>query len=256
MKVSIITVCQNSEATIADAVESVLAQTYKDIEYIVVDGASTDNTLSVLEPYSNKIDILISEPDGGIYDAINKGIALATGDIVGILNSDDFFESTNSIQQVVDAFEVNPAVDIVFGDVVIVDSTDTSAIKRYYSSQRFKPWKLRFGWMPPHPATYVRKMAYEKCGQYQLNYQISADYEMFVRWLLVENLSYSRIDRVLVRMRKGGVSSSGIKSNIILNREIVRACVSNGVYTNFLFLLAKVPFKLLELVRKPKPVQP
>jgi glycosyltransferase involved in cell wall biosynthesis len=237
-------------------VESVLTQTHKDIEYIVVDGASTDNTLSVLQRYSNKIDSLISEPDDGIYDAINKGIDLATGDVIGILNSDDFFESTGSIQEIVNAFELNPTADIIFGDVVITDSIDTSVTKRYYSSQKFKPWKLRFGWMPPHPATFARKSAYEKCGQYRLSYQISADYEMFVRWLLVANLSYNRIDRVLVRMRKGGLSSSGIKSSILLNREIVRACVSNGVYTNFLFLLAKIPFKLLELVRKPKPIRP
>ena len=241
MKVSIIMVCSNSADTIIDAADSVVVQTYKDIEYIVVDGASSDATLAILQRYSAEIDALISEPDEGIYDAINKGIGLATGDIVGILNSDDFFESPASIQYVVDAFQNNPNADIVFGDVVYVESNDTSSIKRYYSSRSFRPWKLRFGWMPPHPATFVRKDVYDNFGRYQLDYKISADFEMFVRWLLVANLSYSRIDRVLVRMRQGGISTSGIRSNILLNREIVRACVSNGVYTNFLFLLAKIP---------------
>ena len=252
MKVSIITVCFNSAATIRDAVESVLGQTHEDIEYIVVDGASTDGTVDTLREYENKIDRMISEPDNGIYDAINKGISFATGDIVGILNSDDLYESPATIQYVVDAFSSGSNVDIVFGDVVFVEPDDLAAVKRFYSSRRFKPWKLRFGWMPPHPATFVRRDVYRKYGQYSLKYKISSDYEKFVRWLIVEKLPYLRIDRVLVRMRHGGVSTAGLKSNLILNREIVDACVSNGVYTNLAFLIPKIPFKLLELVRKPR----
>jgi len=143
-------------------------------------------------------------------------------------------------------------VDIVFGDVVFVEANDLATVKRFYSSRKFKPWKLRFGWMPPHPATFVRRSAYKKCGQYSLKYKISSDYEMFVRWLIVERLPYKKIDHVLVRMRQGGVSTAGIRSNLLLNREIVDACVSNGLYTNLLFLLLKIPFKLLELIRKPR----
>lgn len=252
MKVSIVTVCFNSAATIRDAINSVLAQSYADIEYIVVDGASTDETVEIIHEYQDRISKIISEPDYGIYDAMNKGISFATGDIVGILNSDDFFESPDSIQHVVNGFRNGSCVDIVFGDLIYVDSNDLATVKRFYGSRNFKPWQLRFGRMPPHPATFVRRSAYEKCGQYSLNYEISSDYEMFVRWLIVENLPYRRIDRVLVRMRLGGVSTSGIKSNFILNREIVNACVSNGLYTNFIFLLVKIPFKLLELVRKPR----
>lgn len=252
MKVSIITVCSNSAATIRDAIDSVLGQTYADIEYIVVDGASTDGTVDILREYEEEIARIISEPDGGIYDALNKGISFATGDIVGILNSDDFFESPDTIQYVVNGFCSSSYVDIVFGDVVFVESSDLATVKRFYSSRRFKPWKLRFGWMPPHPGTFVRRGAYRKCGQYSLKYKISSDYEMFVRWLIVENLPYLRIDHVLVRMRHGGVSTAGLKSNFLLNREIVDACVSNGLYTNLVFLLAKIPFKLLELIRKPR----
>ena len=252
MKVSIITVCFNSAATIRDAIESVLAQTHTDIEHIVVDGDSADATLDILNEYKGCIARIISEPDGGIYDAMNKGISLATGDVVGILNSDDYFESPDSIRHVVNGFSGSSHVDIVFGDVVFVEPDDLETVQRYYSSRKFKPWKLRFGWMPPHPATFVRRSAYEKCGQYSLRYKISSDYEMFIRWLIVENLPYLRIDRVLVRMRQGGVSTAGIRSNFLLNKEIVDACVRNGLYTNTVFLLAKIPFKLLELIRKPR----
>ena len=152
----------------------------------------------------------------------------------------------------VNGFSDGSHVDIVFGDVVFVEPDDLETVQRFYSSRKFKPWKLRFGWMPPHPATFVRRSAYEKCGQYSLRYKISSDYEMFIRWLIVENLPYLRIDRVLVRMRQGGLSTAGIRSNFLLNREIVDACARNGLYTNFVFLLAKIPFKLLEFIRKPR----
>lgn len=252
MKVSIITVSFNSAATIRDTIDSVLAQSYDDIEYIVIDGASADGTMDVVREYEQKIAHIVSEPDSGIYDAMNKGISIATGDVVGILNSDDFFESSETIQHVVNGFSSDSHADIVFGDVVFVEPGDLATVKRFYSSRRFKPWKLRFGWMPPHPGTFVRRDVYEKYGQYSLEYKISSDFEMFVRWLIVEKLSYLRIDRVLVRMRQGGVSTAGLGSVFLLNREIVAACRSNGLYTNLIFLLAKIPFKLLELVRKPR----
>jgi glycosyltransferase involved in cell wall biosynthesis len=252
LKVSIITVCYNSGETIRDAIESVIAQDYADIEYIVVDGGSTDNTLAIIEEYRTSISVLISEADRGIYDAMNKGVALATGDVVGLLNSDDFYESRHAISTVVAAFNSAPAADVVFGDVVFVAADDLTRVTRYYSSETFKPWKLRFGWMPPHPATFVRNQVYKRFGGYSLKYKISSDYEIFVRWLLVNKLNYSRIDKVLVRMRAGGASTAGIKSSIRLNKEIVRACRENGIYTNIFMVLFKIPFKLLELLRKPK----
>lgn len=252
MKVSIVTVCFNSESTIRDTVNSVLSQSYTDIEYIVIDGVSSDSTVDILNEYDSNIVKLVSEPDCGIYDAMNKGISIATGDIIGILNSDDFFESSETIQYVVDSFCEKTRVDIVFGDVVFVAPDDLIGIRRYYSSNRFKPWKLRFGWMPPHPATFVRKSVYEEYGLYSLKFEIAADYEIFVRWLLVERISYRRINRVLVRMRLDGVSTQGMRSSLLLNREIVEACVSNKIYTNLFLMLAKVPFKLMELVRRPR----
>lgn len=250
--VSVITVCFNSEATIRGTLESVRTQSYKSIEHVVVDGASKDRTVRIIDEYRDSLGTVISERDRGLYDAMNKGVRASTGDIIGILNSDDFFESEESVAEVVRVFEEHPEVDVVFGDVVFVEPGNLKQIYRYYRSKHFRPWKLRFGWMPAHPATFVRASALERVGDYRLDMRISADYEMFVRWLLVEKLDWKYLPSVLVRMRSGGVSTSGVKSSIRLNREIVRACRDNGIYTNLLFVLSKIPFKLLELVRRPR----
>jgi glycosyltransferase involved in cell wall biosynthesis len=252
LKISIITVCYNSEKTIRDTIESVLSQSYLEIEYIIIDGKSTDNTMDIISEYQNKIAKIISAPDQGIYDAMNKGIRLATGDVIGILNSDDFFVSPGVITNVVNSFKSEPNSSLVFGDVILVEPLNTLKITRYYSSKRFSPWKLRFGWMPPHPASFFKRSAYEQVGNYSLDYKIASDYEMFVRMLMVHKISYSRINKVLVRMRAGGLSTSGVKSSFLLNSEIVKACKRNGIYTNIFFVLLKIPFKVLELFRKPK----
>ncbi|MBE8590170.1 glycosyltransferase [Pseudomonas sp. MAFF 301449] len=251
MKLSIITVCFNSASTIRDTIESVLSQDYGDIEYIVVDGGSKDGTQAIVESYGDRISRFVSEPDKGLYDAMNKGVAMATGAVVGILNSDDFYESTTSLASVAKAFERRPESDAVFGDVVFVNPSDLHKVTRFYRANRFAPWKLRFGWMPPHPATFIRKSAYDIVGQYSLKYRISADYEFFVRLFKVHALKYSYIDQVLVRMRSGGASTAGPRSSLKLNLEIVNACRTNGLYTNILMLLFKLPFKLYELRKRP-----
>lgn len=250
MRVSIITVCYNSAATIEDTITSVLSQDYKNIEYIVIDGGSSDATLDIINKYREQISIVISEPDKGIYDAMNKGIKNATGDIVGILNSDDFYETQDVITEVVDNFDVD--TDMVFGDLIFVKPENIKKITRFYSLPHFKAWRLRFGWMPPHPATFIKKSVYDKYGLYKINYKISADYEVFVRFLLVNKVNFKHINKILVRMRDGGVSTSGLKSSLTLNKEIVKACKENGVYTNILILMSKLPFKLLELLKRPK----
>jgi len=250
MKISIVTICYNSERTIRDTIESVLVQSFSDIEYIIVDGASSDSTMAIVDEYKDHIAIVVSEPDKGIYDAMNKGIKLATGDVVGILNSDDFYQNNQVVQDVVSHFVSFPDSDLVFGDVVFVAQNNVKKTVRFYRSGHFRSWKLRFGWMPPHPATFVKKKAYDLVGSYSQDLIISADYEMFVRLLLVNKLRYSRINKILVRMRTGGVSTAGMKNRLLLNREIVQACRQNGVYTNLLFVLSKLPFKLLELVFK------
>jgi glycosyltransferase involved in cell wall biosynthesis len=252
LKISIITVCLNSAATMRDAIESVLSQTYEDVEYIVVDGGSTDRTMSIVREYEGRIAKIVSEPDKGIYDAMNKGIRLATGDVVGILNSDDFFEDPRVLQDVAASFKSQSATDVVFGDVVFVRPGDLSEVVRFYGASHFEPWKLRFGWMPPHPATFIRRRVYEKAGLYETSYKIAADYEMFVRLLLVRKVTFARINRVLVRMRSGGTSTAGVRSSIQLNTEIVRACKENGIYTNLPMVLTKVPFKLRELFKRPR----
>lgn len=251
MKLSIITVCFNSASTIRDTIESVLSQDYGDIEYIVVDGCSKDGTQAIVESYGGRISRFVSEPDKGLYDAMNKGVAMASGAVVGILNSDDFYESTSSLSSVAKAFERRPESDAVFGDVVFVNPADLHKVTRFYRANRFAPWKLRFGWMPPHPATFIRKSAYDIVGQYSLKYSISADYEFFVRLFKVHALKYSYLDQVLVRMRSGGASTAGLGSSLKLNFEIVKACRTNGVYTNIFLLTLKLPFKLYELQKRP-----
>lgn len=248
LKISIITVSFNSEKTIRDTIESVLAQTYQNVEYIIVDGASRDNTIGIVQEYADSIAKVVSEPDKGIYDAMNKGIALATGDVIGILNSDDFYESNESLEFVANAFRDAPMTSVVFGDVVFVNPENLQRVTRIYAAGHFKAWKLRFGWMPPHPGTFIKATAYKDVGGYSLLYKISADYEMFVRLLLIKRLAYVHLDKVLVRMRSGGVSTAGLKSSLLLNNEIVQACRRNGIYTNLLMVLSKIPFKLLEFL--------
>ncbi|WP_203300272.1 glycosyltransferase family 2 protein [Marinobacter sediminum] len=251
MKVSIITVCFNSASTISDTLDSVQSQSYGDIEHVIVDGGSSDGTVELLESRRANLGALISEPDEGLYDAMNKGVLAATGDIIGVLNSDDIFESDDVVATVVDTFRESPDCDLVFGDVVFAEADDLSKVIRYYGAKHFRPWKLRFGWMPPHPATFVRRQAYDLAGPYRVDMKISADYEMFVRWLLKARLRWKYLSKVLVRMRSGGISTSGLRSSITLNREIVLACRENGIYTNLLMVLSKIPFKLAELVRRP-----
>lgn len=251
MKVSVITVCYNSDATIRDTIESVLSQTYHDIQYIIVDGGSTDGTMAIINDYKDKISNIISEKDKGIYDAMNKGVVQATGDVIGILNSDDFFADETIIQMVVDTFLSTPKLDLVYGDVVFVDPQNLAKPTRYYRASHFKPWKLRFGWMPPHPATFIKSQCYERVGRYSLDYSIASDYELFVRMLLVGHATSQWLGRNCVVMREGGISTQGFKSRLLLNQEIVRACKSNGIYTNLFLVLTKVPFKLIEWVRLP-----
>jgi glycosyltransferase involved in cell wall biosynthesis len=238
VKFSIITICLNSASTIRDTLNSVFAQDYADIEYIVVDGGSTDGTLAIIAEYAGRIDKLI-------------GIAAATGDVIGILHSDDTYSAPDVLSGVARAFAGAPQADIAFGDLVFVTSRDATRVVRHYSGRRFRPWKLRFGWMPPHPASFFRRSAYARLGPYATDMEISADYEMFVKAFLVYGLRSIYIERVLVRMRTGGLSTSGIGASIRLNREIVTACRRNGVYTNLFLVMLKTPFKLFELLAIP-----
>jgi glycosyltransferase involved in cell wall biosynthesis len=246
-KVSIITVCFNSSRTIRDAIESVLSQDYSPIEYIVVDGGSTDGTAEIIRQYGSRIRTFVCEPDKGIYDAMNKGIGLATGEIVGFLNSDDFYIDSHVVTDLVGAMERN-SVDAVFADLIYVDKSDVGRIRRYYDSSRWNPKRFRFGWMPAHPTLLVKRECYVRCGLFSLGYQIAADFEMLVRLFHRGRATYTYVRRPVVKMRAGGTSTRGFRHSWIINREIVRACRANGIWTALPLVLLKLPFKLQEVL--------
>ncbi|WP_315517504.1 glycosyltransferase family 2 protein [Hoylesella shahii] len=248
MKVSIITVAFNSAATIAHCMQSVLDQSYSNIEYIVVDGLSKDNTLNIVrefEPlFAGKMR-WISEKDNGIYDAMNKGLHMATGDVVGILNSDDFFTDNDVIEKVAQAF-TDDKIDAVYGDVHFVRETNLSRCVRYYSSAGFRPWWLRFGIMPAHPSFYARKEVFQKAGLYKTDYKIGGDFEMMVRLFKRFDIKTKYLPMVFVTMRMGGASTKNVGSRLTLLREDTRACRENGVYTHPLLICLKYFYKVLE----------
>lgn len=249
MKISLITVSYNSATTIRDTIHSIRTQDYPDIEYIIVDGNSNDNTVEILKENESLINRWISEPDKGIYDAMNKALTMATGEVVGILNSDDFYATNNIISQVAEAFK-DPEVDAVFGDLVFVDPQNLKRVVRKYSSANWHPKKFAWGFMPAHPTFFVRRKYYEQFGVFKSDYKIAADYELLIRFLYVNKLRYKYLPITMVNMRKGGVSSNGIKSNIILNDEIIRGCRENGISTNVFKVYPKYFIKLFELFRR------
>jgi len=249
LKVSIITVVRNNKECIKDAIESVLNQTYKDIEYIIIDGASSDGTVEIVQSYKDKISKFISESDRGLYDAMNKGLALASGDIVGILNSDDFYIDEFVIEKVVKEFE-SLHVDSVFADLVYVKPDNLDKTVRYYDSGHFNPQKFAYGWMPAHPTFFVKREVYEKYGLFRTDLKIASDFDILVRFLYTHKISYSYIKEVLIKMRTGGVSTNGFKSKIVLNKEILQVCRDNNIKTNLLKILSKYPAKILGLLKR------
>ncbi|GGK10634.1 glycosyltransferase family 2 protein [Pseudomonas matsuisoli] len=248
LKISIITVCYNSAETVRDTIESVLAQTYSNVEYIVIDGASKDSTMDVVRSYESRIATVVSETDSGIYDAMNKGIHAATGDFIGILNSDDIFAHERVLEDLANFLQLNPDVDATYADLVFVQRDATDKLTRRYSSKGFAPWKIRFGFMVPHPTFYARRELFERFGLYKLGYRVSADFELMARFFQA-GIKAKRHPQVMVKMREGGISTTGFWWRIHQNMEIVRACRSNGLYTNLCFIAMKVPFKLASYLK-------
>src|ERR1035437_7785649 len=250
MKISIITVAYNSDLFIQHTIESVLAQTYPNIEYIVVDGFSKDNTVDIIkeyEPHFNGRMRWVSEKDRGMYDAMNKGIRMATGDVVGIINSDDFYHRNDIIAKIAKAFE-DDTNQAIIADVRFVNTEDLDKTVRYYSSKNFSPNRFRFGFMPAHPTFFTYKKNFETFGYYQTDYKIAADYELLIRFLYTHKLKYKYLHLDVMKMRTGGMSTASWRSNIILNKEIVRACKENGIYTNMFVLSLKYLVKVFELI--------
>ena len=228
MKISIITVAYNSAATISDTLRSVASQSHRDIEHIVIDGASTDNTLDVVRAHGPHLTRLVSEHDQGIYDAMNKGLRLASGDVIGFINSDDFYASTEVIAKVVKAFS-DPTVDACYGDLCYVKPDDVASVVRYWRSSAFSPGLFLRGWCPPHPTLYVRRRVYERFGEFDLRYRIAADVELMMRFLEVHRINALYIPEILVRMRTGGTTNRSVSNIVRQNLEIWRALKDHGL---------------------------
>ncbi|MCF4102190.1 glycosyltransferase [Gillisia sp. M10.2A] len=249
MKVSIITIVYNRERCISECIKSVLSQTYDNIEYLVIDGGSTDGTQQRIESYRDTIDYYISEKDEGIFDALNKGIKNATGDVIGILNSDDFFYQPSTISKVVEAFNISGA-DLVYAKGLFVDQENTKKVKRMYPSNPFKKSFLNFGWIPLHTTIFVRKKVFEQYGLYNSGYSIASDYEISLRWFTNDNIKKYFLNEWVVKMRLGGLSTSP-KLQIKKSKEdlrIMKLYHLNGLFTLAFKIGRKIPHYLIPQV--------
>ncbi len=252
MKLTLITTTYNSETTLRDAFSSVLGQSFADMEYIVVDGASTDGTLDIIKEYAVQFEgkmKWLSERDCGLYDAMNKGLQMATGDVVGFLNSDDYFTSGDILSRVAEEFRKDQSLDAVYGDVHYVKPGDPARCVRYYSSEDFTRSRMRRGFMPAHPSFYAKRGCYERFGCFETDYKICADFELLLRFIYVHRIRTKYIPLDMVTMRMGGVSTRGLKSHICIMKEHLRACRKNKVPTHFLLLLTRYFSKLKEFRR-------
>ncbi len=250
-KISVITAVYNNRSTIRDTLESVLGQTYDHVEYIVIDGESDDGTLEIIEGYEERLDTFVSEPDDGIYSAFNKGVQRSSGDIVGILNADDFYANERVLARVVEAFAETDA-DCVYGDLVYVDEEDPEKVVRYWESGEYDPERLRNGWMPPHPTFFVRQTLYEQYGGFSKDLDISADYELIIRLLYRHGADAAYIPETLVRMRTGGASNASIGQRLRSHMQDYRAWLKNGFIPNPVRMSLKPLSKIRQYFASPE----
>lgn len=249
MKISIITATYNSEQGILSALNSISAQTYKNVELIIIDGASRDNTVSkIKETFTGDLK-LISEKDNGIYDALNKGIATSTGDVIGFVHSDDFLASKKILSKIASIFQ-DEKVDGVYGDLQYVNKEDTSKVIRYWKSEAFKPELLNKGWMPAHPTLFLKKEVYEKQGLFNLKYNIAADYDLMLRIFSDPTLKFKYLPEVITKMRVGGASNRSLKNIKLKSREDLKALRANGIKNPLKVLAYKNFSKLGQFVSK------
>lgn len=251
MLLTIITATYNSAETVEDTLRSVLAQTFRDYELLVIDGQSGDGTMDIVRRYEARFGgrlRWVSEPDKGLYDAMNKGLRLAKGDVVGILNSDDFYTSPDVLQHVADAFAADAALDAVYGDVHFVHPDDLGRCTRYYSSRHFHRRWMRLGFMPAHPSFYCRRAVYEEYGAFDLGYRVAADFESLLRFIYVHRIRTRYLPLDFVTMRTGGASTSGLQSHRRIMSDHLRALRQNGVRSNVALLSLRYVYKVCEVV--------
>jgi glycosyltransferase involved in cell wall biosynthesis len=252
MKISIITVTLNSASVINHCLDSVQYQKHDDIEHIIIDGASTDGTLSLLESKREQFKFLISEPDKGIYDAMNKGINVATGDIIGFLNSDDFYASNNVLSGVASIFKDNSYLDSCYADLVYVDPFDISKNIRYWRSSKFVSGLFAKGWCPPHLTFFVRRSVYQRFGNFNLHYRIASDVELMMRFLEVQKINSRYIPELWIKMRLGGTTNKSFKNIVMQNKEVLHALKSHNLYVNWIiFFIHKTINRALQFLKKP-----
>jgi glycosyltransferase involved in cell wall biosynthesis len=245
MLVSIITTTYNSGVFIESCLSSIKSQDYKFIEHILVDGASIDNTLTIVNQVKVMNQIIISEPDNGIYEAMNKGLAVASGDIIGFLNSDDFFSNSSVVSSIVKLFTADTGLEACYADLHYVDKFDSKKIVRYWKSNYPIENSFTNGWSPPHPTFYVKKSVYQQFGHLNLEYKLAADFDLMFRFMEIHKINTIYVPEVWVKMRLGGVTNKGLKNIIIQNIEIFKVLNSSSLKPNiFKFLLSKFFFKL------------
>lgn len=251
MKISVITVCYNSAKTIGHTLQSVREQTHGDIEHIIVDGGSKDNTLEVVKAEGSHVAKLVSGKDNGIYDAMNKGIALASGEIIGFINADDFYASPSVLADVAAAFKKSGA-DCCYGDLCYVSQTDTAQTVRYWRSSKFVPGSFEKGWCPPHPTFFVRRSIYQRLGGFDLSFKIAADFELMARYLEDVRITSCYVPEVLVRMRLGGTTNRSLTNIFKQNSEIRRALAKHGLRSSLLgFVLNKLVTRAIQFIKRP-----
>jgi len=250
LKVSIITVTYNCKSVLNDCLDSVAAQSYGNIEHIVIDGASNDGTLSLLNSKRNNLAVVVSEPDDGIYDAMNKGINLAKGDIVGFLNSDDFYINDQVISNVEKIFTDDPSLEACYADLIYVDRKNTSKTIRYFKSREFVSGLFSRGWCPPHPTFFVRRSVYEKFGLFNLNYRIASDVDLMMRFLEIYKIKTQYIPQTWVKMRLGGTTNRNLKNIWIQNQEILSSFRKEGLHVNVIsFFIHKVISRSMQFLK-------
>ena len=250
MKISVITVCRNAAATIVDTLQSVARQSHPDVEHIVVDGASTDATVALVRAHGARLARLVSEPDRGLFDAMNKGIALATGELVGFLNADDVYATDDALAQIAAAC-ADPAVDACYADLVYVRADDLRRVVRYWKSGPFRAGLARRGWMPPHPTFYARRSVYAAHGGFDLRFPRQADFELTTRLLEVRRIRAVHIPHILVRMRVGGASNNSVRNILRGNLEAYRACRMHGLAVGPLFIARKILSRVPQFLARP-----